>query len=256
MSRRRSASTFAAPPGVLLETLTWPEAERVLTPERVVVLPLGAACKEHGLHLQLNNDYLIAEYFKQRVLERCPVVIAPTLPYHFYPAFLAYPGSVSLRLETACEVIVDICRCLAAYGPTWFYVLNTGVSTVQALAPARRSLQAAGVTLRYTEMDTVMMQTRSIIEQEGGSHADEVETSMMLYIAPATVNMRRAVRDYHPAAGPLTRTPGGAGAYSPSGIYGDATRATYEKGRQIVLAMLDVILRDIAALTDSACANG
>ena len=53
---------------VLLENLTWDEAERVLTPDSVVVIPLGAECKEHGRHLPLNNDFLMAEYFKQRVL--------------------------------------------------------------------------------------------------------------------------------------------------------------------------------------------
>ena len=50
---------------VLLENLTWDEAERVLTPDAVVVIPLGAECKEHGRHLPLNNDFLMAEYFKQ-----------------------------------------------------------------------------------------------------------------------------------------------------------------------------------------------
>ncbi len=87
--------------GVLLEDLTWLEAEKVLTPETVVVIPLGAAAKEHGPHLKLKNDWLIAEYLKRRVLEQSNVVIAPTVNYHFYPAFLEYPGSTSLRLETA-----------------------------------------------------------------------------------------------------------------------------------------------------------
>src|SRR5215467_16307299 len=64
----------------LLETLSWDEAERLLTPETVVVIPLGAESKEHGRHLQLNNDFLMAGYFKQRVLAASgqKVVIAPT----------------------------------------------------------------------------------------------------------------------------------------------------------------------------------
>ncbi len=54
--------------GLLLEDLTWVEAEKVLTPEMVVVIPLGAAAKEHGPHLKLKNDFLIAEYLKRQVL--------------------------------------------------------------------------------------------------------------------------------------------------------------------------------------------
>ncbi len=71
---------------VLLETLTWDEAERVLTPDALVVIPLGAESKEHGRHLQLNNDFLMAEYFKRRVLTAAPkgVIVAPTINYNFY----------------------------------------------------------------------------------------------------------------------------------------------------------------------------
>jgi creatinine amidohydrolase len=71
--------------GILLEELTWVEAEKLLTKDTVVVIPLGAAAKEHGPHLKLKNDLLIAEYLKKRVLEQSNVVIAPTINYHFYP---------------------------------------------------------------------------------------------------------------------------------------------------------------------------
>src|SRR5215470_9296505 len=79
--------------GVLLEDLTWVEAEKILTDKAVVVIPLGAAAKEHGPHLKLKNDFIIAEYLKKRVLERADVIVAPTLNYNFYPAFVEYPGS-------------------------------------------------------------------------------------------------------------------------------------------------------------------
>src|SRR5262245_37716699 len=79
--------------GVLLENLTWVEAERRLGPDTVVVIPIGAAAKEHGRHLLLKNDFLLAEYFKGRVLAAADVVVAPTVGYHHYPAFLEYPGS-------------------------------------------------------------------------------------------------------------------------------------------------------------------
>jgi creatinine amidohydrolase len=102
----------------LLENLTWDEAERVLTPDAVVVIPLGAESKEHGRHLPLNNDFLMAEYFKQRVIAAAPkeVIVAPTINYSFYPSFLEYPGSTSLSLETARAMIADIVRSLAHHG--------------------------------------------------------------------------------------------------------------------------------------------
>ncbi len=55
--------------GIRLEDLTWQEAEKVLTPETIVVIPIGAESKEHGPHLKLKNDFLIAEYLKREVLK-------------------------------------------------------------------------------------------------------------------------------------------------------------------------------------------
>jgi len=48
---------------------------------------------------------------------------------------------------------------------------------------------------------------KAVAKQEGGTHADEIETSIMLYIDPASVVMGKAVKDYHPATGALTRDP-------------------------------------------------
>ena len=240
----------ASVPGIVLADLTWQQAEKVLTPDTIVVIPLGAEAKEHGPHLRLKNDFVLAQYFTRRVIERAPVVVAPTLNYHFYPAFVEYPGSTSLRLETARDLVVDICRGLARFGPKRFYVLNTGVSTIRALKPAQEVLAADGIVMRYTDILTVGEEAeKAVRQQEGGTHADEIETSMMLYMDPSLVDMSKAAKDYHPqGTGGLTRDPKGPGTYSSTGIWGDATLATREKGRRVVEAMVEGMLREIDTL--------
>jgi len=239
---------------ILLETLSWDEAERILTPDAVVVIALGAESKEHGRHLQLNNDFLMAEYLKKRVLAAAPqnTVVAPTINYSFYPAFLEYPGSTSLTMDTARAMIVDIIHSLAHYGPRRFYILNTGFSTLRPLAQAAAELAKDGIVLRYTDMskeDPVETKVR----QSGGTHADEIETSMMLYIAPESVRMKKAVRDLGPdQPGPLTRDPHGKGTYSPTGAWGDPTLATREKGQAVVESSVATILKDIEDLRQTA----
>ena len=243
----------AAQRGVLLEELTWVEAEAVLTNSTVVVIALGAAAKEHGPHLLLSNDWIMAEYLKERVLEAADVVVAPTLPYHYYPAFFEYPGSTSLRVSTARDLVVDVVRTLAAYGPRRFYVLNTGVSTLRALRPAADTLAADGILLRYTNiLEVAAAVEKEVAQEEGGTHAEEIETSMMLYIAPWSVDMSKAAKDYHPAErGPLRRDSTRPGIFSATGIYGDATLATREKGRRVVEATVEGVLRDIERLRES-----
>jgi len=232
---------------ILLENLTWDEAERVLTSDSVVVVPLGAESKEHGRHLQLNNDFLMAEYFKQRVLHASPqnVVVAPTINYSYYPAFLEYPGSTSLSMDTARAMIADIIRSLARYGPRRFYILNTGISTLKPLAQAAADLAKDGILLRYTDL-TKEDPVEKKLRLSGGTHADEIETSMMLYIAPQSVQMEKAARDLNPnQPGGLTRDPKGKGTYSPTGAWGDPTLATREKGQAVVDSLVATILKDI-----------
>ncbi len=243
--------------GILLEDLTWVEAEKILKADTVVVIPLGAAAKEHGPHLKLKNDLLIAEYLKKRVLQQADVVIAPTINYNFYPAFIEYPGSTSLRLETARDLVIDVCKSLARYGPRRFYILNTGISTLRALQPAAELLAKDGLILHYTDLLKITGPVeKKIAKQEGGTHADEIETSMMLYMAPSTVDMRKAAKDYHPSnERGLTRNPNGKGVYSATGIFGDATLATKAKGQQITEALVAGILKDIQDLRQTQFAG-
>jgi creatinine amidohydrolase len=239
------------PKGVRLDRLTWPEAQAALRPETIVLIPLGSGATEHGPHLKLGTDLVLAEYLARRVADAAAVVVAPTLTYHHYPAFAEYPGSASLALATARDLTADVVRSLAAFGPRRFYVLNTGISTAAALEPAAASLAGRGILLRYTDVtSSVGYASRTVRKQDGGNHADEVETSMMLHIDPAAVKMSEAVRDFSPPSQPfrLTRSKQDPGTYSPTGIWGDASLATKQKGVVIADRLVESILEDIERL--------
>lgn len=224
--------------GVRLESLSWVEAERLFADGPVVVFPLGAAAKEHGPHLPLNNDALIAEWLAGEIMSRLPVVVAPLINASFYPAFTEYPGSISLRAETARDLIVDSCRSLANFGLTRFYIVNTGISTLGPLAEAALQL-GPGIRIDYLDLDAALSSLPEGLLQQGyGSHADEHETSLMLHIAPQVVDLDLAVDDGAEGEGRLSRTRG-QGRWSLSGVYGQATLATADKGRVIADALLE-----------------
>ena len=236
---------------VVLENLTWPEAEKALRDFDVVLIAVGARSKEHGPHLPLNTDFLTAEYLKDRVARETSVAILPTLEYGYYPSFLEYPGSVSLGAETFKNTVVDICTSMKGHGIRKFYVLNTGISTVPPLLKAAEELLKQGILMRYLDLrETDKKLPSDLLKQAGGTHADEGETSMMLFIAPEKVDMTKAVKDYDPRPNRkgLTRDPQGAGVYSPTGIWGDPTLATREKGRIIVETTVEEIVKQIAEL--------
>jgi creatinine amidohydrolase len=247
------ACNLTAQRSTRIERLPWTAAARLLDTGTVVMIPLGAQAKEHGPHLPLNNDWLLAEYFATAVASRTKVVVYPTVNYSFYPAFSEYPGSTSLRLETARDMIVDIIRSIARHGPRRFYVLNTGVSTLRALAPARDSLAASGITMVYTDILNVGKAAEdSVRQQAGGTHADEIETSMMLFMHPEVVRMALAPNDFHPGAGGLTRDSAAAvrdkKVWSTSGTFGNATLATRAKGRTLVEAQVRGMVAEVVAM--------
>ncbi|NOT76470.1 MAG: creatininase family protein [Cyclobacteriaceae bacterium] len=251
-----SSLNLAAQKAIYVEMLPWTEARKMLTDTTIVVIPLGAESKEHGPHLQLRNDWLIAEYLKKRIAKDQSVVIYPTINYHYYPSFLEYAGSTSLRLETAYSTLVDICRAISEHGPKKIYILNTGVSTLVPLRIAKEILAQQGIQMTYTDILNVAGEAeKKIKKQSAGTHADEIETSMMLYIAPETVNMSLAAKDIpvNDGPGPLTLNSNNPnGRYSPTGIYGDATLATKEKGKVVIEAMVNGINAEIHSLRKAA----
>jgi creatinine amidohydrolase len=231
--------------GLRLEALTWHQAEEAIQRLGTILIPVGAACKEHGLHLPLNTDWVMAEYLTNRIIEKCSVLALPTVGYGYYPAFLEYPGSVSIAAGVFEETIKDICRSFARHGGRKFYVLNTGISTLAPLESARIALGAEGISMAYSDLGKIAAATRQSVQtQPFGTHADEIETSMMLYMAPEIVHLEKAVPELAAdRPGPLTRDPCGHGVFSATGAWGDPTLATMEKGRIVVEAIVEELVR-------------
>lgn len=239
----------------ILEHKTWMEAEMILRSAPTCVLPLGAGLKEHGPHLPLNNDRLLADYLAAEVAKHSEVVILPTMAYGYYPAFIEYPGSISIDRNAMMTFFLDVARSLARHGVTRLYVLNTGISTCRSLEPARLELGKENILMHYTDLSIGLDPIeKKYASQRAGSHADEVETSMMLHIAPKVVDMSRAKKDIHPrkSSGPFTRNIASAhGLYSPTGAYGDPTLATQEKGEKILAEFVEFICEDIAVFSSN-----
>jgi creatinine amidohydrolase len=239
--------------GVSLADLSWMDAEPVLTASAVVVIPLGAAVLEQGPHLKLNSDERLARYLASRVQAVASVVVAPPLTYHFYPEFVEYPGTVSLSRTTASTMTVDVVRALSRHGPRRFYVLNTQPAALTPLLDAAKALADAGILLGYTDPRFQLRRAQVQLKQTPlfAAHADEVATSMMLFVDPSAVDMTRAVREYAPGSGFLTRQEGGPGVFSKFGVLGDATVATREKGQVLVETLVAGALEDIEAVRNA-----
>ena len=248
LSAQQATPQTPKPQGVMLGGLTWQEAESRLTPATVVVIPLGMATEQSGPHMKLDSRDRLARYLAERVRAAVDVVVAPPLSYHFDPAYLDYPGSTSVSQPAARDMTADIVRSIARHGPKRFYVLNTAATAMYPLKDAADKLADEGILLGYTDFRYRIANARvgrQQAETRGVAHADEIDTSMMLFVDPSTVDMRKAVREYGAGAGTMTRQKDAPGIYSASGVFGDPTLATREKGQIYVEAVVTAALEDI-----------
>jgi len=200
-----------------LADLTWPEARRCARDRRsVVLLPLGAV-EQHGPHLPLAVDWLGAEELARRVaphLERSGwrPVLAPSLPYGASTLAATWSGTVSLSVATTTRLIVEVVRGLAAHGFRRFVLTNYQADPdhLRAIAAARRTLTRGGrrqvLVAGFAPPDgranpMLDPRVRALMRSprpEREWHAGEVETAVMLAVAPALV--RRAVARRLPPA--------------------------------------------------------
>jgi creatinine amidohydrolase len=246
-------------PGVRLSELTWEQAAEANQRYPVVLLPIGAGTKEHGPHLPCGTDLMVVEELARRVVETAPVILLPALAYGFFPAFVDWPGSVSIRPEYFAGMVADIVRSLARHGANKFLLLDGGISSHPPLRTLSYELHnELGVRVAISNIQALGHEARrAVVEQESGGHADEIETSCMLVIRPDLVRMERAVKQIDPAL-PGTRGEDGVRKFTlvgkmetPSGVNGDPTLATAAKGERVLAAMAEDIiafLRDFAAL--------
>lgn len=224
--------------------MSWPEVAARASGGTAALLPIGAACKEHGLHLPMASDWLQAEWLAARLGEQLPVLVWPTVGYGHYPAFVDYAGSVSVAEDTFRSSVLDILAGIANSGAVGCVVLNTGISTRQSLLAAVNEANLRHTTrfhLHNISDGERYAATRARLEQQRrGGHADEMETSVMLVVAPHLVRAERArvADDVEFAAGPLHPHATPAGNHSPTGVYGDPTLANPAKGRLLLAAML------------------
>lgn len=226
-----------------VEHMRWDEVARRIAAGAVAILPVGAGAKQHGLHLPLDTDRIQAEWLATHLAARIDALVWPALTYGHYPAFVDYAGSISLSAATFEAMVAEIASQILRHGCRALFVLDTGISTRD---PVERALARLGVGgalhLKIHEGPHYRRAAAALARQGHGSHADELETSLMLAIAPEIVEMARAEASpaiVQAAPGRLTPADRTSPNYSRSGSFGDPTLATLERGQTLLAAMCD-----------------
>lgn len=190
-----------------LAELTYPRVEEELAKTNtLVMLPVGS-CEEHGPHMPLLVDSVVAEELAREAagnLERqgYNVLLAPTIPFGVAKGGMAYPGTVTLEPGTLKSLVVDICRSLSHHGFKTVIIVNGHMDPghVDALGGAVEELLGKvlpriflfGFSKDREKVAAVMAKGVPELyrsqEPKKEGHAGEGETSMFLHSRPDLVN--------------------------------------------------------------------
>lgn len=242
-ARAQSAGSRPPSAGAQLGDLAWPEAERLIKESPIVIIPFGAGAKEHGPHLPMNADAKVMEYLVDRAVEELPVVAAPPILHGWFPAFRDFPGTEVADPDVFAAYVKEVALSLVRQGAQRIVFLNTGITRATGLPisiVAREIRVETGTPTMVASWDDLEPpEVEELAEQLAGGHGDEIETSIHLYLQPELVDMSKAVQDYRGATegypgyrpGLFSRDPADP-AYSETGLFGDPTLATAEKGER------------------------
>ena len=259
------------PPTVLLGEMTNPEVEAFLRDHDTVLVPTGST-EQHGPHGPLLTDVFVPVEVARRVATRAGAVVAPSINYGLSYPHIGFTGVVHLRIPTFMALVEDVAVALATMGFRRIVFLNGHYDNTLAIAYA--CANAAARLPKGTRAFPVNYWDGMTADEAGeyfgpttGLHANRAETSAVMAIDPAFVDMDRANVEMPPfpeVTSPAAvhtafffSTPGSVHRATHSGTWGDARESSVEYGErylQVVteatMRMLDDVERTFAAMPE------
>jgi creatinine amidohydrolase len=245
------------PNSVMWKELTAADLRDKAQAGATVLLPV-ASIEQHGPHLPVGVDTILCEGVCKAAAEaiagEMAIVVAPTLWCGMAEHHMAYGGTFTFDIPVYRAVLLCFLKSLERHGFKRVLIVNGHGGNIAALGAFLPDFaRETALTVRFiTYFDPARAALPALLEdQEGVHHACEVETSMMMVLAPETVR-REKLADAH---GPprSTSPPASVGRFrsfrdiTPSGVIGDARKATAEKGAKLIAACRDGVagvLRD------------
>ena len=177
-----------------LQEKSWPEAEEAFRKAKgVVIIPVGSV-EQHSLHLPLGTDSYVAITLAEEAAEKTGALVTPPVWFGWSPHHMVRPGTVTIRPEVLADLVYDMMASLKQHGGNKIILLNGHriVNVVWMQIAAERAQRELGITVKI--YDPAYM-SKDIVGELGFGpvgHAEEVETSHMMYRYPELVHLEKA----------------------------------------------------------------
>jgi len=235
----------------LIAEMTPDEIAAGLKATDTVVIPIGSV-EQHGPHLPVATDTLIPIRVAELVAEKAKVLVAPPVFYGNSLSMMGMEGVFTITPETLASLLLDLCRSFVRHGFKNIVFINGHGGNTQVLSfIGQKARIETGAHIVRIDWWVIATEEISKICKKEVEHADEGETSVMLACRPDLVDMNKAVKDNlhdelvqaltggKPKNMPFVAAP--FTSWSKTGVIGDATKASREKGEKILKAVVDNI---------------
>src|SRR5262245_3167067 len=240
--------------------LTWAEMNEAIAAQKLVILPT-ASTEQHGRHLPLDVDTFLCESVCLEVGRRAAgqVLVLPPIAYGLNRHHIDFPGTIHIEPDTFIAFCLNITKSVAYHGFQKILIVNGhGSNTPLIDLVARKTVLETRSLCFATGYSSFLLQAfEPIRESSVMAHADEFETSLYLHLAPERVRMELAVAD-NDRCGKYVSSDSTAnypvrfndfwGRWTRTGVHGDPTKATAEKGRILFEAAVSGLLELIGEL--------
>ena len=233
-----------------MEELTWPEAKALRErTDTVGLIPTGAL-EQHGPHLPLGTDYLVAEALARAVAEKLavPVVVTPALRVGLSDHHLTFPGTVSLSQDTFRGWIdahiaglermgIERIAVFSGHGGNFAFIGELAAEHTSRPGPTR--VIAYDDLFGFVRVMDEAARARGLEAPETDVHAGALETSVGLALFDALVGDYDGVEGYTEGEAGWTERiwADGIAALSSTGVLGDPSGASTEVGQAIFEAL-------------------
>jgi len=234
--------------------LTWEEMNEAIGMQKLVILPTGST-EQHGRHLPLDVDVFLTETVCLEVGKRAPdrVLVLPPVAYGLNMHHIDFPGTIHIEPETFIAFCLNITKSVAYHGFKKILIVNGhGSNGPLVNLVARKTVLATESLCASTSYFPFAMEAfKKVKDTQVIAHSDEFETSLYLHLAPERVRKEKAAADNdvmgkHMSSDSTSNYPVRFsdfwGRWTKTGVHGDPTTATAEKGKIIFEASVSGLI--------------
>jgi creatinine amidohydrolase len=231
--------------------MSWTEAREYFGKNDIAILPVGSN-EQHGPQNPLGTDHLIAKALAEETAKRTGVLCLQVVPFGVSSHHKQFWGTIYISPKAFKNYVKEVCLSLGYYSVRKIVIVNGHGGNRCALMQMARELREKGIFVSIFQWwEAANKLLPDVFHPEEKGHAAAEETSVNLALDPQIVNIDKAVNEEprkHAIEAEGVSLPFDTVDETSSGVFGKSTTASIEKGKMVLEAIINVLVKHVNVL--------